>query len=127
MNSFQLSEHKSASLGDLVHLDIWGPYRVAIVDSYKYFLTIVDDFTRGVSFYLLKSKTKVFFWFFVFYNFLKNHFNSSIKVVRSDNGNEFVNFQFNLIFLIKMVFLIKLLVCILHNRLMLWKGNIDTC
>ena len=30
----------------LVHLDVWGPYRVANICGAHYFLTIVDDFTR---------------------------------------------------------------------------------
>ncbi|GKD64583.1 ribonuclease H-like domain-containing protein [Tanacetum coccineum] len=45
---FPLSEHKSSVLGELVHLDLWGPYRVVSKEGYKYFLTIVDDFTRAV-------------------------------------------------------------------------------
>ena len=45
---FPLSEHKSKALGQLVHLDVWGPYKVQSKEGYKYFLTIVDDFTRAV-------------------------------------------------------------------------------
>ncbi|GKC25077.1 ribonuclease H-like domain-containing protein [Tanacetum coccineum] len=45
---FPLSEHKSKSVGDLVHLDVWGPYKVTSREGYKYFLTIVDDFSRAV-------------------------------------------------------------------------------
>lgn len=39
---FPLSSHVSESLGDLIHLDVWGPYRTATHEGYKYFLTIVD-------------------------------------------------------------------------------------
>nr|GEW08725.1 ribonuclease H-like domain-containing protein [Tanacetum cinerariifolium] len=42
---FPISEHKTKSLGDLVHLDVWGPYKVQSREGYKYFLTIVDDYT----------------------------------------------------------------------------------
>ncbi|GJW71743.1 ribonuclease H-like domain-containing protein [Tanacetum coccineum] len=35
-------------LGDLVHLDLWGPYKMASREGFKYFLTIVDDFSRAV-------------------------------------------------------------------------------
>ncbi|GJR41731.1 putative ribonuclease H-like domain-containing protein [Tanacetum coccineum] len=44
---FPISEHKTKSLGDLVHLDVWGPYKVQSREGYKYFLTIVDDYTRS--------------------------------------------------------------------------------
>ncbi|GKC53208.1 hypothetical protein Tco_1075953, partial [Tanacetum coccineum] len=32
---FPLSEHKTSSLGELVHLDVWGPYRVTSRDGFK--------------------------------------------------------------------------------------------
>ncbi|GKB45085.1 ribonuclease H-like domain-containing protein, partial [Tanacetum coccineum] len=57
---FPLSEHKSTVLVELVHLDLWGPYRVVSKEDHRYFLTIVDDFTRAVWVYLLKSKEEVF-------------------------------------------------------------------
>ncbi|GJW23743.1 ribonuclease H-like domain-containing protein [Tanacetum coccineum] len=43
---FPLSEHKSSVLAELVHLDLWGPYRVTSKEGFRYFLTIVDDYTR---------------------------------------------------------------------------------
>ncbi|GKA10245.1 putative RNA-directed DNA polymerase [Tanacetum coccineum] len=64
---FPLSDHVSSSLGELVHLDLWGPYKVTSSEGFKYFLTVVDDYTRAV-------------WFI-----------RKIKVFRSDNGTKFVN------------------------------------
>nr|GEZ09862.1 putative Gag-polypeptide of LTR copia-type [Tanacetum cinerariifolium] len=34
--------------GDLVHLDLWGPYKVTSSEGFRYFLTILDDYTRAV-------------------------------------------------------------------------------
>ncbi|GJT89708.1 ribonuclease H-like domain-containing protein [Tanacetum coccineum] len=45
---FPLSDHKSKSLGDLVHLDLWGLYKVTSSEEFRFFLTIVDDYTRAV-------------------------------------------------------------------------------
>jgi len=45
---FPLSDHKTFQLGELVHLDVWGPYRVTRREGHKYFLTIVDDYSRSV-------------------------------------------------------------------------------
>ncbi|GKA65674.1 ribonuclease H-like domain-containing protein [Tanacetum coccineum] len=53
---FPLSDHTSSSLGDLVHLDLWGPYKVTGSEGFKYFLTMVDDYTRAVWLYLIKTK-----------------------------------------------------------------------
>ncbi|GJU36840.1 ribonuclease H-like domain-containing protein [Tanacetum coccineum] len=91
---FPLSDHVSTELGELVHLDLWGPYKVTSREGFRFFLTIVDDFSRAVWDYLLKSKTKVFENVLVFYNIIKTQFKWNITVFRSDNGTEFVNQQF---------------------------------
>ncbi|XP_071709208.1 uncharacterized protein [Rutidosis leptorrhynchoides] len=57
---FPLSENKSVMLGDLLHLDLWGPYKVVSKEGYKYFLTIIDDFTRAVWIFPIKTKDEVF-------------------------------------------------------------------
>ncbi|GJS31762.1 putative RNA-directed DNA polymerase [Tanacetum coccineum] len=88
---FPLSDHTSESLGDLIHLDLWGPYRVTSREGYRYFLTIVDDFSRAVWVYLLKSKDEVFGYFVEFVNLIANQFLKRIKTIRSDNGTEFIN------------------------------------
>ncbi|GJY48457.1 putative RNA-directed DNA polymerase [Tanacetum coccineum] len=88
---FPLSDHKSKTLGELVHLDLWGPYRVHSREGYRNFLTIVDDYSRVVWVYLVKTKDEVFDVFVSFINLIHNQFNIKIKTVRSDNGTEFVN------------------------------------
>ncbi|GJZ07109.1 ribonuclease H-like domain-containing protein [Tanacetum coccineum] len=35
---FPLSDHKSKSVGEIVHCDVWGPYRVVSKDGFKFFL-----------------------------------------------------------------------------------------
>ncbi|KAJ0688424.1 putative RNA-directed DNA polymerase [Helianthus annuus] len=92
---FPLSEHKSKELGDLIHLDLWGPYKVSSYEGYKYFLTVVDDFTRTVWCYMLKSKVEVFENLKYFYELVLTQFKKKVKMFRSDNGTEFVNNQMN--------------------------------
>ncbi|GJX74132.1 ribonuclease H-like domain-containing protein [Tanacetum coccineum] len=53
---FPLSDHKSTKIGQLVHLDVWGPYEVVSIDDFRYFLTIVYDFCRDVWVYMHKGK-----------------------------------------------------------------------
>ncbi|GKB90804.1 ribonuclease H-like domain-containing protein, partial [Tanacetum coccineum] len=88
---FPLSDNKSKSIGELVHLDLCGPYRVTSREGYKYFLTIVDDYSRAVWVYLIKSKDEVFNVFANYINLIHNQFDVKIKTARSDNGTEFVN------------------------------------
>ena len=74
---------------------MWGPYKVVSREGYWYFLTVVDDFTRSVWVYMLKRKDEVFDMFVSFYNMVSTQFDKKIKVVRSDNGTEFVNHKMN--------------------------------
>jgi len=44
----------------LIHMDLWGPYRgVVSITGAKYFLTIVDDFSRCTWTTLLQNKSQV--------------------------------------------------------------------
>ncbi|XP_076931937.1 uncharacterized protein LOC143597278 [Bidens hawaiensis] len=43
---FPHSHRSSTAIFDLIHIDVWGPYHTSTYSGYKYFLTIVDDFSR---------------------------------------------------------------------------------
>ncbi|KAL2226424.1 UNVERIFIED_CONTAM: hypothetical protein Sindi_2001100 [Sesamum indicum] len=43
---FPDSENKAQSIFELIHIDVWGPYRNHSINSYEDMLTIVDDFSR---------------------------------------------------------------------------------
>uniref|UniRef100_A0A2N9I881 Integrase catalytic domain-containing protein n=1 Tax=Fagus sylvatica TaxID=28930 RepID=A0A2N9I881_FAGSY len=74
---------------DLLHVDIWGPYHTATVEGYRYFLTLVDDCTRTTWIYLMKLKSEARSLLQSFITMIKTQFNCQIKIVRSDNGQEF--------------------------------------
>lgn len=73
---------------DLLHLDVWGSFNPATINGHKFFLTIVDDYSRFTWVYLLQSKSDVRDVFITFYNQVSTHFQNSIQVVRSDNAPE---------------------------------------
>ncbi|GKA81561.1 ribonuclease H-like domain-containing protein [Tanacetum coccineum] len=56
---FLLSDHKSLVLGELVHLDLWGPYKVTSKEGFRFFLTVVDGYTRAIWVYMLKLPSSV--------------------------------------------------------------------
>ncbi|KAJ9546309.1 hypothetical protein OSB04_018852 [Centaurea solstitialis] len=93
-NKFETSIHRTTCLGEIVHLDVRGPYKVSTKEGFKFFLTIVDDFTRSVWVYLLKGKDEVFDCIVNFFNMLQTQFHKTVKIFRSDNGTEFVNTKF---------------------------------
>jgi len=75
---------------DLIHVEIWGPYSIASIHGHKYFLTIVDDYSRYAWIFLLKQKSKVVKVLEHFVIFVQTQFETTIKIIRSDNGTEFV-------------------------------------
>ncbi|KAJ4751619.1 Retroelement pol polyprotein-like [Rhynchospora pubera] len=86
---FPVSQNKVAAVFDLIHCDVWGPYRVASKCGAHYFLTIVDDFTRSVWVYLMAEKKETAELLMNFCKMVKTQFGKVVKCVRSDNGLEF--------------------------------------
>ncbi|GKB60520.1 retrovirus-related pol polyprotein from transposon TNT 1-94, partial [Tanacetum coccineum] len=86
---FPVSDNKVASIFELIHCDLWGPYKTTSSCGASYFLTIVDDFSRSVWVYLLVHKSEVFESMKMFLAMVKRQFNKHVKIVRSDNGTEF--------------------------------------
>lgn len=56
--------------------------------NYRYFLTILDDFSRSTWTFLLQQKSQSFCIIEKFHNFVKTHFQTQIKTLRSDNALE---------------------------------------
>ena len=53
---FHSSVSSSSCCFDLIHVDIWGPYSTHSLNSSKYFLTLVDDYSRCTWVFLMKKK-----------------------------------------------------------------------
>lgn len=79
---------------EIVHSDVCGPIQIQSMSGCKYFVTFIDDFTRKVFVYVLKNKNQVFKCFVDFKNLTENQTGCKIKTIRSDNGTEYVNKEF---------------------------------
>ena len=86
---FPLSIHKTEKCFELLHCDIWGPCNEIGSDGSKYFLTIVDDFSRCTWNYMLKLKSDATTTLQSFCAMIETQFETKIKIIRSDNGGEF--------------------------------------
>lgn len=74
---------------NLVYMDIRGPIRIAFIQGYHYFLTIVDDHTRFTWLFLMKNKSETRECITNFITYIHTQFSVKIKAIRSDNGSEF--------------------------------------
>lgn len=95
---FPTIHNKTVTLFELVHKDVWCPYRQCTYNGYKYFLTIVDNYSRMTWIYLMRMKSDVFLLIKSFLILVKNWFDANIKIIRSDNGLEFFNSQCSTLF-----------------------------
>ena len=91
---FGTAIHNTKGILDYIHTDVWGPTKAASLGGKHYFVTFVDDFSRRVWVYMLKSKDEVFETFLVWKKMVENQTGRKIKVLRSDNGTEYRNDQF---------------------------------
>ncbi|KAG7599611.1 Integrase catalytic core [Arabidopsis suecica] len=73
---------------DLVHIDTWGPFATPTVEGFRYFLTIVDDYSRATWVYLMKAKNEVLTLFPGFLAMVETQYQTPVKAVRSDNAPE---------------------------------------
>ena len=76
---------------ELVHSDLCGPLPYASFSRFKYFLTLINDYSRCTWFYFLKLKSKVFNMFFAYKALVEKQSGHQIFKIRSDNGRKYVN------------------------------------
>ncbi|GAA0155832.1 transmembrane signal receptor [Lithospermum erythrorhizon] len=86
---FPSSNTSSIAIFYLIHVDRWGPYKDTTHNGFKYFLTIVNDFSRMTWTHLLATKANAFTILKTFVLYVKNHFHTSVKTIRPDNAMEF--------------------------------------
>ncbi|KAK0586137.1 hypothetical protein LWI29_001641 [Acer saccharum] len=80
---------------EYVHSDLWGPSKVPTHGGNRYFLSLIDDYSRKLWLYLLKSKDQAFESFKAWKRLVENQTSKKLKILRTDNGLEFCNENFN--------------------------------
>lgn len=74
----------------LVYVDLCGPIVPATAGGNKYFMLLVDDYSRWMHVFLLKSKDQAVEVFVKYKAEVENFSNCKIKTLRSDRGGEFL-------------------------------------
>ncbi|CAI5475280.1 unnamed protein product [Closterium sp. Yama58-4] len=84
-----------AAIGQTLHLDVWGPARVRGQGGERYFLLVVDDYSRYTTVFPLRTKGEVpavlIPWIRTVRLQLRRRFRTDLPVLRlhSDRGGEF--------------------------------------
>ena len=72
-----------------------GPFQTKSLGGTSYVLTFIDDFSRMTFGYLLEHKDQTFERFKDFKALVENQTNLKIKMLRSNNGEEYNSNEFN--------------------------------
>lgn len=79
---------------DCCHSDLCGPTKTTTNGGDKYFLSIIDDYSRKLWIYIPKSKDETFGRFKVWCNEVQLEKVTTLKCLRTDNGLEFLSKEF---------------------------------
>ena len=77
-----------------MHTDLVGPTTTKGLKGERYFMLLVDDYTRMTAVCFLKNKLEDFENFKIYKEMVENEMDSRIKCLRSDNGGELTSKEF---------------------------------
>lgn len=90
--SYQSSKSPKADcIAGRVHSDVCGPMHQTSLEGARYFVTFKDEYSGWLTTNFMKSKTEVLSHLKAFHAFLINQTGHSIKILRSDQGTEYIN------------------------------------
>ena len=90
---FLLSLNKSSVPFTLIHSDVWGPVKVPTLNGTRWFVSFIDDYSCMTWVCLMITKQDVCSLFKQFYSMVATQYKTSIQVLRTDNGGEFINHE----------------------------------
>jgi hypothetical protein len=82
----------------LIQSDLMGPFPHPSIKNERFVLIFVDDFSRFTWIYFLNKKYEVFQHLKYFKVLVETRSGKKIKVLRNDNGREYVNHEIHNIF-----------------------------
>lgn len=94
--SFPTAKHTTKGILEYVHSDLWGsPSTPESLGGCKYFISFIDDFSKKVWVYFLRTKDEAFAKFREWKEAVEGYTEKKIKCLRTDNGLEYCNNQFD--------------------------------
>ncbi|XP_062544966.1 uncharacterized protein LOC134211764 isoform X2 [Armigeres subalbatus] len=90
---FSKKGSRAAEVLDVIHTDICGPMEVDSIGGSKYYIAFIDDKSRKMWVYFLKTKAEpeILRIFKEFHAMVERQSERKIKAIRSDKGMEYLN------------------------------------
>ena len=87
---FSASVSVSSRPLERIHCDVWGPSPVVSVQGFKYYVVLIDNYSRFCWLYPMKKKSDFFSIFTAFQSLVQNQFSTNIGTFQCDGGGEFI-------------------------------------
>ena len=91
---FKSKEYSMTRPLEIFHTNLVGPTTTKGLKGEKYFMLLVDDYTRMTVVFFLNNKLEDFENFKIYKEMVENEMDSRIKFLRLDNGGEFTSKEF---------------------------------
>ena len=76
---------------EIIHTDVCGPFNTTGFNEEKYFILFINDYSKIARIYCIKWKDEVFDCFVQFVNEAENLTGKRLKILKCDNGEEYLN------------------------------------
>lgn len=87
--------HRATEVLELVHADISGKIHEPSLGGSRYFFTLTDDYSRYTWTFPMRAKSDTFSYFQDWLTTAQRQTGKLLKILRTDNGTEFVNSFFD--------------------------------
>ena len=87
----KMVSHQDHLPGELTHTDVWGPACVLSVNGYRYYISFVDDASRRVTLYYMKTKDEASEKVKHYLTYIESQGQKCPKAIRAKNGHKYVN------------------------------------
>src|SRR3954467_7112884 len=92
---FLRSTNESAQeIGELTVSDVWGPTRIQSIQGNSYYISFTDAKSCRSQIYFMKNKSQALQKFKYYKSFMETQKNKKLKILRTDNGGEYVSEDF---------------------------------
>ena len=92
---FPKGRHTSRKVLEYAHSDIKGPAQPATLNGGRYFITIINDWSRKLWVKILKEKSEAFAYFKDWHIMVEREKGTTLKCLRTENGLEYLSSEFD--------------------------------
>lgn len=92
---FPKESNRKSEILQIIHTDVWGPIQTTSMGGAKYYIEVIDNYSKWCEITFLKSKAEAFNATKEYINFVEKQTVKSVKIIQSDNGREYMSNEFS--------------------------------